>query len=91
MSPNLVMHACVPLTNHQLLVILRKIAWHDMYGDGDLDGELSSTPLGRRLGSSCTPQVISTVASTSELASLSSSSCDTIIEFDEDLGGIIIN
>jgi hypothetical protein len=90
MSPNLVMHACVPLTNHQLLVILRKIAWHDMYGDGDLDGELSSTPLGRRLGSSsCTPQVISTVASTSELASYLDS--DTIIEFDEDLGGIIIN
>jgi hypothetical protein len=58
------------------------MAWDDIYGDDDLDGEYSST-LGRRPGSSSsTPQSISTVASTSELVSYLDS--DTIIEFDED-------
>jgi hypothetical protein len=53
-----------------------------IYGEDDLDGEYSST-LGRRPGSSSsTPQSISTVASTSELASYLDS--DTITEFDED-------
>jgi hypothetical protein len=60
----------------------KKMAWDDIYGDDDLDGEYSST-LGRRPGSSSsTPQSISTVASTSELASYLDS--DTITEFDED-------
>jgi hypothetical protein len=58
------------------------MAWDDIYGDDDLDGEFY-TPLGRRSGSSSsTPQAISTVASTFELASYLDS--DTITEFDED-------
>ena len=53
----------------------KKMAWDDIYGDDDYDGEFS---VGRRPGSSS----ISTAASTSELASYLDS--DTITEFDED-------
>jgi hypothetical protein len=60
--------------------------WNDIYGDDDYDGEFS---VGRRPGSGS----ISTVASTSELASYLDS--DTITKFDEDfnayLGGISIS
>ena len=53
----------------------KKMAWDEIYGDDNYDGEFS---VGRRPGSSS----ISTAASTSELASYLDS--DTITEFDED-------
>jgi hypothetical protein len=58
------------------------MVWDDIYGDDELDDGFSTTPLGRRPGSSSTLQFISTTASTSELASYLDN--DTITEFDED-------
>ncbi|WVZ54200.1 hypothetical protein U9M48_005037, partial [Paspalum notatum var. saurae] len=60
----------------------KKMAWGDIYDDDDIGG-FPSTPLGRRLGSSSSsPHSLSTVASTSKLASYLDS--DILTEFDED-------
>ncbi|WVZ49326.1 hypothetical protein U9M48_000695 [Paspalum notatum var. saurae] len=59
------------------------MAWGDIYDDDDDIGGFPSTPLGRTPGSSTSsPHALSTVASTSELASYLDS--DILAEFDED-------
>ncbi|WVZ49500.1 hypothetical protein U9M48_000856 [Paspalum notatum var. saurae] len=61
----------------------KKMAWGDIYDDDDDIGGFPSTPLGRTPGSSTSsPHALSTVASTSELASYLDS--DILTEFDED-------
>ncbi|WVZ84994.1 LOW QUALITY PROTEIN: hypothetical protein U9M48_031959 [Paspalum notatum var. saurae] len=60
----------------------KKMASGDIYDDDDIDGVIPS-PMGRRPGSSSSsPHALSTVASTSELASYLDS--DILTEFDED-------
>ncbi|WVZ79694.1 hypothetical protein U9M48_027246 [Paspalum notatum var. saurae] len=61
----------------------KKMAWDDIYDDDDDIGGFPSTPLGRRPSSSTSsPHALSTVASTSELASYLDS--DILTEFDEE-------